>query len=89
MSRHVALLRGINVGKAKRIAMADLKTLMERLGYREVRTLLNSGNVVFTAPAATLVRRFHFRRTGCGGWIRHCGCQVRSDHKIGKALGLA
>jgi uncharacterized protein (DUF1697 family) len=32
--------------------MADLKALIERLGYRDVRTLLNSGNVVFTAPAA-------------------------------------
>lgn len=47
---HVALLRGINVGKAKRVAMADLRALVEDLGYRDVRTLLNSGNVVFTAP---------------------------------------
>lgn len=47
---YVALLRGINVGKAKRIAMADLKKLVEGLGYGNVRTLLNSGNVVFTAP---------------------------------------
>lgn len=47
---HVALLRGINVGRAKRIAMADLRALLEGLGYREVRTLLNSGNVVFGAP---------------------------------------
>lgn len=46
----VALLRGINVGKAKRVAMADLRALVERLGYGDVRTLLNSGNVVFTAP---------------------------------------
>jgi uncharacterized protein (DUF1697 family) len=45
------LLRGINVGRAKRVAMADLRALVERLGYRDVRTLLNSGNVVFTAPA--------------------------------------
>ncbi len=45
---HVALLRGINVGKAKRIAMADLRALLEAMGYAEVRTLLNSGNVVFT-----------------------------------------
>ena len=50
MSRHVALLRGINVGKAKRIAMADLRELFEDLGYIDVRTLLNSGNVVFTSP---------------------------------------
>jgi len=49
---HVALLRGINVGKAKRIAMADLRAAVEALGYTEVRTLLNSGNVVFTAPRA-------------------------------------
>lgn len=49
-STHIALLRGINVGKAKRIAMADLRALVADLGYRHVRTLLNSGNVVFTAP---------------------------------------
>ncbi len=48
----VALLRGINVGKAKRIAMADLRTLLEGLGYEEVRTLLNSGNAVFSAADA-------------------------------------
>ncbi len=45
----VALLRGINVGKAKRVAMADLRALLEGLGYAAVRTLLNSGNVVFAA----------------------------------------
>jgi uncharacterized protein (DUF1697 family) len=49
VTRLVALLRGINVGKAKRIAMADLRELMESLGYTDVRTLLNSGNVVFSA----------------------------------------
>jgi uncharacterized protein (DUF1697 family) len=48
----VALLRGINVGTAKRVAMADLRALMERLGYVDVRTLLNSGNVVFSAARA-------------------------------------
>ena len=50
-STHVALIRGINVGRAKRVAMTDLKKLFEGAGYRDVRTLLNSGNVVFTAPA--------------------------------------
>jgi len=50
MARYVALFRGINVGKAKRIAMADLRALLEKLGYREVATLLNSGNAVFTGP---------------------------------------
>ena len=51
MKRYIALLRGINVGKAKRVGMADLRAVIEGLGYRDVRTLLNSGNVVFTARA--------------------------------------
>ena len=49
---HVALLRGINVGKAKRVAMADLRKLCESLDYGDVKTLLNSGNIVFSAPRA-------------------------------------
>ncbi len=53
MACYVALFRGINVGKAKRIAMADLRKLLEKLGYTNVRTLLNSGNAVFTGAAAT------------------------------------
>ena len=46
---HVALLRGINVGTAKRVAMGDLRTLLEGLGYTGVKSFLNSGNLVFAA----------------------------------------
>jgi uncharacterized protein (DUF1697 family) len=53
MKRHVALLRGINVGKAKRVPMADLRALMAGLGHAGVRTLLNSGNAVFDARGGT------------------------------------
>ena len=49
-NRYVALFRGINVGRAKRIAMGDLRRLIEGLGFGNVVTLLNSGNVVFDAP---------------------------------------
>ena len=49
--RYIVLLRGVNVGRAKRIAMADLRKLIADLGYDDVRSLLNSGNVVFTGPA--------------------------------------
>ena len=55
MPRYVALLRGINLGRNKRIAMADLRALLTGLGYTDVRTHLNSGNAVLTgddsAPA--------------------------------------
>lgn len=48
--RYVALLRGINNVGSTRVAMADLRALFESLGFSDVRTLLNSGNVVFSAP---------------------------------------
>ena len=51
MTTHVALLRGINVGGHKQIAMADLRGMLERLGFTAVRSLLNSGNLVFRADA--------------------------------------
>ena len=51
--RYVALLRGINVGRAKRVAMQDLRAVVEDLGFSEVRTLLNSGNVAFGAPGSS------------------------------------
>jgi len=47
--RYIALWRGINVGKAKRLAMADLKALLTEMGATNVSTLLNSGNAVFEA----------------------------------------
>lgn len=49
--RCVALLRGVNVG-TRRVAMADLRALAEGLGFTGVRTLLNSGNLVFTVSRA-------------------------------------
>lgn len=52
MAPMVALLRGINVGRNKRVAMADLRALMVGLGYSDVSTLLQSGNVVFSCSAA-------------------------------------
>jgi len=48
MPRYVALLRGVNIGTKKRIAMADLKALVEGLGHTNVKTHINSGNVVFS-----------------------------------------
>jgi uncharacterized protein (DUF1697 family) len=47
-SRQVALLRGINVGTSKRIAMPALRAVFEELGATEVSTYLQSGNVVFS-----------------------------------------
>jgi uncharacterized protein (DUF1697 family) len=53
MATHVALLRGINVGGKNKVAMADLRELVGALGYTEVSTYIQSGNVLFTAPNGT------------------------------------
>jgi uncharacterized protein (DUF1697 family) len=52
MARLVVLLRGINVGGAKRVTMADLRALLEDLGYDDVRTHLQSGNAVIATDAS-------------------------------------
>jgi len=70
MTRYVALFRGINVGKAKRVAMGDLRALLGKLGYTGVATLLNSGNAVFTGAAepatrhADRIRQAVLKKTG-------------------------
>jgi uncharacterized protein (DUF1697 family) len=51
MPRHVALLRGINLGK-RRPPMARLKALFEELGFAAVETFIASGNVIFSSRAA-------------------------------------
>jgi uncharacterized protein (DUF1697 family) len=57
MTRVVVLLRGVNVGGRNRVAMADLRALLERLGGRGVRTYVNSGNAVLEADAEGLEER--------------------------------
>lgn len=57
--RTIALLRGINVGGNKKVPMAQLRELMERLGFSDVATYVQSGNVVFSGPrraARTIAR---------------------------------
>ncbi|MDN3247119.1 DUF1697 domain-containing protein [Streptomyces sp. ZSW22] len=48
-TRYAALLRGINVGGAKKLPMADLRALLEELGHGAVRTHLQSGQAVFAS----------------------------------------
>ena len=48
---YVAFLRGINVGGNSIVSMAALKETFEHLKFSDVKTFINSGNVIFTAPA--------------------------------------
>jgi uncharacterized protein (DUF1697 family) len=52
MARQVALLRGINVGPTTRVPMARLREVFGELGYSDIKTYVNSGNVVFSGRKA-------------------------------------
>ncbi len=47
METYIALLRGINVGGHKKVQMAELRVLMANIGFNEVKTYIQSGNVIF------------------------------------------
>ena len=51
MTTHIGLLRAVNVGGRKAVAMADLRELLTGLGLTAARTLLQSGNLVFGSPS--------------------------------------
>jgi uncharacterized protein (DUF1697 family) len=51
MAQHILLLRGINLAARNRIAMADLRGVLEEAGFDHVRTYLQSGNVVLSSDA--------------------------------------
>ena len=53
---HVALLRAINVGGTKKLLMAELRAMFEAAGCADVRTYIQSGNVVFRADPALAER---------------------------------
>jgi uncharacterized protein (DUF1697 family) len=58
VARHIVLLRGINLGSRNRVAMPKLRTALEEAGFGDVRTYLQSGNVVLeSSDKAEVVAR--------------------------------
>ena len=60
MKRYIALLRGVNISGKNKVPMAELRKCFETLDFMEVKTCLNSGNVIFSCKdtdAAELVNR--------------------------------
>lgn len=59
MKQYLALLRGINVGGNNKVSMAELKACLEELGLEQVKTYINSGNVIFSSDksAATTTKQ--------------------------------
>jgi uncharacterized protein (DUF1697 family) len=81
--RRIALLRGVNVGGNNLVPMARLRELMVQLGYEDVRTHLQSGNAVFTAPTTPPEQA---AREIEGQLERHLGLGVRVLVRTGADL---
>ena len=64
MTTHLALLRAINLAGHKPVAMADLRDLLNGLGFTDPRSLLQSGNLVFRGGSRTGARLEGFPRGG-------------------------
>jgi uncharacterized protein (DUF1697 family) len=69
MTTYISILRGINVGGAKKILMSDLKSIYEELGFDKVTTYIQSGNVIFQSAdplsdehAAEMIRNRIFNK---------------------------
>lgn len=56
MKRYIALLRGINISGKNKVSMQDLKKEFEKLAFEEVKTYLNSGNVIFSCAEDDTLR---------------------------------
>lgn len=54
MKRYIAFLRGVNISGKNKVPMAELKKGFEELEFREVKTYLNSGNVIFSSDEGTI-----------------------------------
>jgi uncharacterized protein (DUF1697 family) len=85
MTRYVALLRGVNVGGVT-VKMADLAEVVRELGYDDVKTVLASGNVLFTTTDAAAAAKEKLetalrKRFGYEAWVH-----VLTQAKVGKIV---
>jgi uncharacterized protein (DUF1697 family) len=92
-SKQIALIRGINVGRAKRLAMADFRALLEKIGYSEVHTILNSGNAVFvsedtdTAHSSLCIEEAIYKKVGFSAKVMVFTEEELNDIVIDNPLG--
>ena len=71
MSKHVAFVRGINLGRRRRVSGADLRSLFDGMGFADAATFRTSGNVVFNGggePRGKMADRIERGLTESLGW---------------------
>jgi uncharacterized protein (DUF1697 family) len=78
MTTYIALLRGINVGGHNKIAMKELQAALGEAGFSDVRTYIQSGNIVLRSPNIEPVVADTIRHTIAGGFRLQIPVVVRT-----------
>ena len=86
MATYAALLRAINLGARNRVAMADLRALIEGLGAKDVRTYVQSGNVVFRHAGGAAKLESELERTITSELGLEITVVVRSAAQLAKVV---
>lgn len=86
MTCYVALLRGINVGRAKRVAMPALRQLASSLGYADVATHISSGNLLLTSDEGATTVRSRLEEGIEATFGLHADVVVRTAQQLAQAL---
>jgi uncharacterized protein (DUF1697 family) len=86
MAAFVALLRAVNVGGTGKLAMADLVKLCEKAGFKEVKTYIQSGNVVFESSASEARVKAALEKALAAKLGKPVGVLLRSGAELEKVL---
>lgn len=88
MTRHVALLRAVNVGGTGKLPMAELRRICEDIGFERVRTYIQSGNVIFDTSATMATAKIRLE-AGLLDWSgRPVGVVMRDAGALQEVLAL-
>ncbi len=86
MATYVALLRAINVGGTGALAMSDLKTLCTEAGFKNVRTFIQSGNVILESAASERSVKAKLERAVTARLGKPTAALVRTPAELGRTL---
>ena len=89
-NRYIAFLRGINISGKNKIAMSDLKREFEHLGFTDVSTYLNSGNVLFSSENRSIAdMKCVIEKMLCTGFGLEIPVHVISREDLEAGAGIA
>jgi uncharacterized protein (DUF1697 family) len=86
VATYVAFLRGVNLGPSNKIAMPVLRAMAEDLGYTDVATYINSGNLIITSPKKTATLEREISKAIKDTFGRTIDVAVRTPRQLKKIL---